>query len=168
MFKREYLSDYLISAVIATIVFAIPMIIFLNAANYQETYLLYIGNFLFMIAIGVFVYAFNRRKSDNASTQTLKAAGHVATILGVILSVIVATIALVIFVPDVFGSGKSDTILENAPAQTGTGKTNGLVLVLYMSTIIGNFSGGSVASILIPITAKRDQTKDKKSEVLNN
>jgi hypothetical protein len=81
---------------------------------------------------------------------------------------VVATIALVIFVPDIFGSGKSETLLSNAPAETGTGKTNGLVFILYMNTIIGNFSGGSIASILMPITVRRDQTKDRKSEVLNN
>ena len=168
MFKKEYLSDYIKSAIIAAVVFAVPMVMFLKSANYQSTYLLYIGNFLFLISIGIFVLAFNKKKADNASTQTLRAVGHVATILGVLLSTIVAAIALFILVPDIFNSGKSDTILENAPAQTGTGKTNGLVLMLFMNTIIGNFAGGSIASILIPITAKKNQTKDKKSEVLNN
>ena len=168
MFKREYLSSYITSAVIATVLYAIPMVFFLKNADYQKTYLLYIGNFLFLISIAVFVLVFNRSKGENASTQTLKAAGHVATLFGVILSVVVATIALVIFVPDIFGSGKSETLLSNAPAETGTGKTNGLVFILYMNTIIGNFSGGSIASILMPITVRRDQTKDRKSEVLNN
>jgi hypothetical protein len=144
------------------------VIVFLKSTDYQTTYWLYIGNFLFLISIAVFVLAFNKKKGENASTQTLRAVGHVATFFGVILATIVAAIALFIFVPDIFNSGKSDTILENAPSQTGTGKTNGLVLMLFMNTIIGNFAGGSIASILIPITAKKNQTKDSKSEVLNN
>jgi len=168
MFKKEYLSSYIKSAVISTILFAIPMIVFLKSADYHNTYWLYVGNFLFLLSIAVFVLSFNKDKGENASTQTLRAAGHIATFFGILLSVVVATIALVIFVPDIFSSGQSDTVLENAPSVTGAGKTHGMVFMLYMNTIIGNFCGGSIASILIPITAKRNQTKDRNSEVLNN
>jgi hypothetical protein len=90
------------------------------------------------------------------------------TITGIIISTIVAVIALLIFVPDILSSGQSDTVLENAPSTTGTGKTHGLVFMLFMNAIIGNLVAGSLPSIILSYTAKRDQTKDRKSEVLNN
>ncbi|MDQ6814055.1 MAG: hypothetical protein M3040_09970 [Bacteroidota bacterium] len=168
MFKKEYLSFYLTAAIIATILYCIPMVMFVRSADYNNTYLLFIGNFLFLIVIGAFVLFFNKRKGENASTQTMRAAGHIATVFGIVLSCLAAFIAISVFIPSIYNSGGSNTVLENAPSQTGTGKTHGLVFMLFMSTIIGNLCGGSVASILIPITARKDQTKDKKSEVLNN
>ena len=168
MFKKEYLFSYIKTAIVAAFVYAIPMIAFVKSSNYNNTYYLYIGNFLYLIVIAFFVYSLNSRRSENASSQTMRAAGHIATVFGIILSCIVAFIALMIFIPDIFSSGMSDSVLANAPSQTGTGKTHGLVLMLFMNTIIGNFCGGSIASILVPITARKNQTKDNKSEALNN
>lgn len=111
---------------------------------------------------------FNKKKGEDASTQTMVAAGHITTATGIVISLIVAVIALFIFVPDLLNSGQSDTVLQNAPSQTGTGKTHGMVFMLFMNTIIGNLVAGSVPSILLSYTAKKDQTKDRKSEVLNN
>jgi hypothetical protein len=96
------------------------------------------------------------------------AAGHIATIVGIIVSCIVAVIALVIFIPDIFSSGTSENAMGDAPAQTGTGKTHGLVFFVFMNAVIGNFCGGSFSSILIPYSARKNQSKDKKSEFVNN
>lgn len=137
------------------------MIIFIKSAEYEATWWLYVGNALFLVVIALYMLAFNKGQRENASTQTMIAAGHITTIVGIIISSIVSAIALSVFVP-------GDTVLENAPAQTGTGETNGLVFILFMNAIIGNLCGGSFASIIVPYTARKNQTKDKKSEVLNN
>jgi ABC-type Fe3+-siderophore transport system permease subunit len=168
MFKKELFRYYITTAVTATLAFGIPMVVFLKSADYNSTYFLFIGNILFLTVIALFVWSLNKRQGENASTQSMRAAGIIATICGIVLSVIVAAIALFLFVPDIFNGGQSDIVLQHAPSQTGTGKTHGLVFLLFMNTIIGNFCGGSIASILIPITARKNQTKDKKSEVLNN
>lgn len=168
MFKKDYLSSYLMYGIIAALLFCVPMIIFISSAQFSKTYWLYVGNFLFLLSIVFFMLSFNKKKGEDTSTQTMVAAGHITTITGIIISLIVAIIALVIFIPDIFNSGQSDTVLENAPSNTGTGKTHGLVFMLFLNTIIGNLVAGSVPSILLSYTAKRDQTKDRKSEVLNN
>lgn len=168
MFKKELLISYIKTAVIATLFFSIPMIVFIKSANYNNSYWLFIGNFLFLFVIAFYVWSLNKKQGENASTQTMRARGHIATVFGIILSCIVAVIALFIFIPSIFNSGQSDTVLQNAPSQTGVGKTHGMVFLLFMNTIIGNFCGGSIASILLPITARKNQTKDNKSEVLNN
>ncbi len=168
MFKKEYLSSYLMFGMLAAILFCIPMLIFISSAKFINTWWLYVGNVLFLLGIVFFMLSFNKKKGEDPSTQTMIAAGHITTIVGIILSIIVAVIALLMFVPDILSSGQSDTVLENAPSTTGTGKTHGLVFMLFLNTIIGNFVAGSVPSIVLSYTAKRDQTKDRKSEVLNN
>jgi hypothetical protein len=168
MFKKEYLSSYLKWGVISAVGFSIPMLIFLTQKDYAATWWLFVGNGLFLIAIAMYMLAFNKSQNENASTQTMLAAGHVATIFGIIISCIVALILIFVFVPDIFSSGTSESALPDAPAQTGTGKTHGLIFFLFMNATIGNFCGGSFASIIIPYTARKNQTKDKKTEVLNN
>jgi hypothetical protein len=168
MFKREYLSSYIKWGIISAIAFCIPMLIFINSQNYQKTWLLFLGNGLFLVAIAAYMLSFNRMKGGDASTQTQMAAGHIATAIGIVISCIVSAIAIAIIIPNVFSSDLATKTLENAPAQTGTGETHGLVFFVFMTAVIGNVSGGSFASIILPYAAKRNQTKDRKSEVLNN
>lgn len=168
MFKKEYLFSYIKWGVISAIAFCIPMIIFISSADYSATWWLFAGNVLFLVTIAWYMIEFNKSKGENASTQTMVSAGHIATILGIVISCIVALIALPIFIPDIFSSGISDKALEDAPSQSGTGKTHGLVFFVFMNAIVGNVSGGSFSSIIVPYTARKNQTKDKKSEVLNN
>ncbi len=161
MFKKEYLVSYIKWGVVAAFIYCIFMISFIKSDTFGGTYLLYIGNVLFLVVIALYMLSFNKSKGENASTQTMTAAGHIATIIGIIISCIVAVIVVTVFLP-------SDPVMENAPAGTGTGKTHGLIFMVFMNTVIGNLAGGSFASIILPFTARRNQTKDKKSEVLNN
>lgn len=168
MFKKEYLASYIKWGIISAVAFCIPMIIFVKSADYAATWWLYVGNALFLVVIALYMLAFNKAQRENASTQTMMAAGHIATIIGIIISCIVAAIALVIFIPDIFSAGTSDSAMGDAPAQTGTGKTHGLIFFVFMNATIGNFCGGSFSSILIPYSARKNQAKDKKSEFVNN
>lgn len=168
MFKKEYLASYIKWGILSAIVYCIPMLIFLNSGNFESTWWLFFGAGLVMVVIGAYMVSFNKAQGENASTQTMVAAGHIATIVGIIISCIVAFIALPMFIPDIFSSGKSEEFLEGAPAQTGTGKTNGLVFILFMTATVGNFCFGSFSSFMVPYTVRKNQTKDKKSEVLNN
>lgn len=161
MFKKEYLLSYIKWGVIAAVVYCVLMLSFIKSDEFSSTYLLYIGNVLFLVVIAFYMLSFNKSKGENASTQTMTAAGHIATIVGIIISCIVAAIALTVFLP-------SPSVIEDAPAVTGTGKSHGLIFMVFMNAIIGNLVGGSFASIILPFSARKDQTKDKKSEVLNN
>jgi heme/copper-type cytochrome/quinol oxidase subunit 2 len=168
MFKKEYIVSYLKWGSLSALAYCIPMIIFLSSGSFQSTWLLFLGSGIVMVVIAAYMLTFNKSRGENASTQTMMAAGHIATIVGIIISCIVAAILLPVFIPDIFSAGKSAEALEKAPAQTGTGKTNGLVFILFMTATIGSFCFGSFASFMIPYTARRNQTKDNKSEVLNN
>lgn len=168
MFKKEYLSSYLIYGFLAAVLFCVPMFIFVSSESFSKTWWLYVGNVLFLFGIVFFMIRFNKKKGEDTSTQTMVAAGHITTVTGIAISIVAAIVALLIFVPDLFSSGQSDKVLENAPAGTGTGKTHGMIFMMFMNAVIGNLVAGSVPSILLSYTAKKDQTKDRKSEVLNN
>ncbi len=161
MFKKEYFFSYIKWGALAALAYCILMISFIRSDAFSGAYLMYIGNVLFLIVIALYMLFFNKGQAENASTQTMTAAGHIATAVGIIISCIVAAIAVAVFIP-------SDTVLANAPAVTGTGKTHGLIFMVFMNTIIGNLAGGSFASIILPFSARKDQTKDKKTEALNN
>ncbi|HEX8357324.1 MAG TPA: hypothetical protein VF610_07940 [Segetibacter sp.] len=162
------MSSYIKWGIISAISFCIPMIIFIASADYAATWWLFAGNVLFLVAISLYMITFNKNNGGNVSTQTMVAAGHIATGIGILLSCIVAAITLFVLIPDIFSQGISDKAMEGAPSETGTGKTHGMVFFVFMNAIIGNVSGGSFSSILIPYSAKRNQTKDKKSPVVNN
>jgi uncharacterized protein (UPF0333 family) len=163
MFKREYLISYIKWGVIAAIAFCIPMVIFVNSAQYEKSWLLYLGNVLFLVVIAAYMLSFNKSRGENASTQAMNAAGHIATVVGIIISCIVGLIVL-----SAAGVLGGNNVMEDAPAQTGTGASHGKVFFVFMNAIIGNLAGGSFASIILPYSARKNQTKDRRSEVLNN
>ena len=168
MFNKENMSSNIRHGLLSAVLFCIPMIFFITSDKYGGAWLLFLGNVLFLIGIAIYMLNFNKRRGENASTQDMIAAGHIATAVGILVSIVVAIIVLLIFVPDIFKSTQSDEVLSNAPATTGNGKTHGLVFMVFMNTIIGNLAAGSFASIILPISARKDQTKDTKSQVLNN
>lgn len=168
MFNKKFIATYLTYASIAAIAFCIPVLFYLRSPEFIDTWLLFLGNALFLIVLSIFVLVFNKKKHENASTQNMNAAGHIVTFMGVVISAILTFILLMLLVPDLFDAGPSDKIVENAPAQNQGFKNDGLVLMLFMNAIIGNFAAGSFAAIILPYAAKRNQTKDKRSQVLNN
>jgi amino acid transporter len=159
MFKYIKWVPVFTYAVVAAVLFAIPMIIFLQDTTYSHAWLLYLGNFLFMCAIAAYMIRFNEKKDENAATISLLSTGHVVTIIGVVISVILAFIALSVFVPGLFTS-TPDKVLENAPAQEEGRATNGLVFMVFMNAIVGNVSTGSFVAIILAYYQKRDQTKE--------
>jgi hypothetical protein len=89
------------------------------------------------------------------------AAGHIATVAGIVIACLLCFILVLVLVPGYLQAGTADKVLTSAPANTVKDKTNGLSFMLFMNAIIGNVVAGSAASIIYPFTLKRDQTKEK-------
>ncbi len=168
MFTKKYLKTYFTYGLLAAILFCATEFIFLKTSNFSEIWWLFVGNGLFMCAIAFQIIALSNRKTQTDSTQNIVLIGFLTTITGILFSVIITTLLLFYYVPDIFHNGKSETLLENAPATMGSGKTDGLVFTIFISTLIGNFCGGSLAYILLPFTFIREKAKDSKSKVSNN
>ncbi len=168
MFTKQYLKTYFTYGLLAAIFFCATEFIFLQTSNFSEIWWLFVGNGLFMCAIAFQIIALGNRKAQTDSTQNIVLIGFLTTIAGILFSVIITTLLLFYYVPDIFHNGKSETLLENAPAIMGSGKTDGLAFTILVSTVIGNFCGGSIAYIILPFTFIREQAKNSTSKVLNN
>ncbi|WP_207492534.1 hypothetical protein [Aridibaculum aurantiacum] len=161
MFQKIKLSTVLLFSLLCAVGFAIPMTYFIYSANYQDTWWLFVGNFLFMIGIIIYMLLFTSRKNENPNTNLLLTAGHIVTVGGVILSCIIAFIVLMMFPTGIVSAGPAEQVMENTPAHADDGKTDGLVLFVYLTAIIGNVSAGSAVAIFMAYTTKKNQTKEK-------
>ena len=154
-------KPYLIYGLLGAVVYCIPVTIFLSDPEYTQGWLLYLGNLFFLFAIVAFVYNFNKKRSENAGTLVMLAAGHIATLMGIIISCILAFVLLVIMVPGYLEPGTTGKVLTGEPANTVYDKTRGLGFMVFATAIIGNLSAGSFVSIIFPFALKADQTREK-------
>jgi flagellar basal body-associated protein FliL len=162
MFKNIiHWKQYLPYAFAASVAYCIPVVFFIRDASYTQTWLLYIGNFLFLFIIAAFLFSFNRKRKQNAGTVAMVTAGHIVTVMGIILAVLLSTILMMLLIPGFFDAGMADKVMDDAPANNIKGKTNGLVFEIIVDAIVGNVSAGSFASILFPFALKGDQTREE-------
>lgn len=154
-------KPYLIYGLLGAVVYCIPVTVFLSNPDFSQGWLLYLGNLLFLFAIVAFLYAFNRKRSENAATLAMLTAGHIATLIGIVISCLLAFILLVIMVPGYLGPGEAEKVLTGEPANTTDDKTRGLSFMVFATAIIGNLSTGSFVSIVFPFAMKADQTREK-------
>ena len=162
MLKKVNIRSTLIAASIGALVFCIPAYIYINLAQYSETWLLYIGSFLFMIVMAVHTYTDNQKRGENESTVAMVFASHIATIAGVLISCLICFIMLAVLVPGYFDSSSTDKQLVGEPAQVMSGKTDGLSFDVFLSATVINFSVGSFVGIVFPFYQKRNQTRDRR------
>lgn len=160
--KKPFNSKpYLFYGLLGAVAYCIPVTIFLSEAEYSQGWLLYLGNLFFLFAIVAFVYAFNKKRDENAGTLAMLTAGHIATVTGIVISCILAFLLLVIMVPGYLSAGTTDKVLTGQPANTVFDKTRGLSFMVFATAIIGNLSAGSFVSIIFPFAMKADQTREK-------
>jgi hypothetical protein len=159
--KKIHWQHYLSYAIPAAIIYCIPVTFYLIRANYSSAWLLYLGNLLFLFTICTFLFSFNRRRQQNASTVTMLTAGHITTVMGIVIACLLCFILLLILVPGLLHAGPAEKVMSGAPASTVKGKTNGLAFMLFTDAIFGNVVAGSSASIIFPFVLKRDQTREK-------
>lgn len=164
MFRKVNLFTTLRSGAIAAILFCIPVFIFIMDASYTQTWLLFLGCFLFLVVIFIHTWLENKNRGENESTVALIFASHVTTITGITIACIICLLMLAIFVPGYFG-GEAEKVLQDVPANDETGKAKGLGFKVFMAAIIGNFTVGSFTGIILPFYSKRNQTKDTREPV---
>lgn len=160
MFRNVHWPMFLKNGLIAAIMYCIPVFIFIKQSLFQDAWVLYLGNFLFLIVVVLFLVRFNRNRRDNASSVSMFAAGHILTATGIAISCLLCFVLLIIMVPGFLHSGQAEKVLHGQPAQTVDDKTNGLSFMVFANAILGNISCGSFVSIVFPFSLKGDQTKE--------
>jgi hypothetical protein len=161
MFKHPaILLGYFKYSILPGIIASVPMFFFLKDSRFSQTWLLYLGDALFLVCMIVTMYLLNKKSNEDVATGSLLLVGHVITIFSVLIICFIAFILLLIFVPDLFSSN-SGRALTNTPASMIHGNTNGLVFIVFMNSVFGTTSAGSFVSIMLPYTMKREQRGDR-------
>lgn len=162
MFKKTFFKIYFSFAFLAAIVYCVPVYFFIRKADYNQAWLLYIGNFLFMLVIVAFLFYFSSLKNDNPGTISLIVSGQKEVVLGMVISCMISFIMLIILIPGLFGKGIPSRVLSEAPVNILQGKTNGLSSMVLINSTIGNFVTGAFMSLILPASLrKRTQRKDE-------
>ncbi|MEP6595625.1 MAG: hypothetical protein ABJA71_06740 [Ginsengibacter sp.] len=156
MLKNHPIKSYLVYSVPAALLYSVLAYLFIRNQTFNSLWILYIGNALFGCCIALFVILYNKRRKENASTETMMVAGNITTIMGVIIACIISVL-LFLLMSDVSHPLQQTEVLNNAPPQMESGKRNQFLLSLFMNAIIGNVSVGAFISLIISYAAKRDQ-----------
>ncbi len=162
MLRKVNIFRTLITGLIAGGVFAIPVYLFIRDNTYTNSWILYIGSFLFMVVVWMHTMHENKKRKEKESTVALVFVSHMATLAGVIFSVVFSFILLSLFVPGYFDQGNADQLMRQEPANVITDKTDGLSFQVFFAATVINFSVGSFVGIILPFYAKRNQTRDPK------
>jgi hypothetical protein len=166
MLRKVDIRTTIIAALAGALLFCIPVYIYLRYPQYSETWLLYLGSFLFMIVMWIHTMRDSKKRANNnENTVALIFASHVATTLGVIVACGLSFLLLCLFVPGYLQPGEADKILQEAPANITKDKTEGLSFNIFMAASVINFSVGSFTGIILPFYLKRNQTRDAKAPV---
>ncbi|RYY58641.1 MAG: hypothetical protein EOO05_15770 [Chitinophagaceae bacterium] len=150
LFRKTMWKPALLTALIAGVLYAISVGIYIYHANYEQTWILYVGSFAFMIVMYYHVMRDSRLRGHNESTVTLVFNSHVATIAGVLIACVLSYLILAVAVPGYIRSLQADRTLEGEPVNTIHDSTDGLSFNVFMAATVINFSVGSLNGKIIP------------------
>ncbi len=162
MFKSPFLNIYLSFALAAALVYSIPVYFFITEADYTRSWLLYLGNFLFMIVIGTYLFFISRIRQKNPGMFGLMLTGEKQVLRSTALALLLSFILLLILIPGLLESGIAGRVIINKPANTIHDKTNGLDVMVIANAVIGNISSGSFASIILAPSLNHESAEETK------
>lgn len=165
IFNRKHILEYLFVGAAAAIGYNIPVAIFLENNNYDNLVLLYIGTGAFMAVIFLYSLKLLRRIYLRKRVVSILIACHIATLVGVVLSVLLVWAVAGFVYPHLFAHKATEAVLENAPPAVEAGSSAGLIGKIIMICVITNLPAGSVISVISGYAGKQDQTQDQPAEL---
>ena len=164
MLEIKFIKQIMTSAAAAALVYCITVFFYIKRMAYEESYILYVGNFLFALVIGIFVAWFYKMHERAVSTVRLVVVGAKTAVAGIGIACVLIFFMILIFAPSAFKS--ADTVhaaLNNAPGQFG-GKSRGFGSILYFNAILGNMGASFFISLLIPFAVMKNLYEDEKEK----
>jgi hypothetical protein len=151
-------------AIAAALVYCITVYFYIKHMMYAESYILYVGNFLFAAVIGIFIAWFYKKHESDIGTIRLVVLGAKAAVLGIVITCFFCLLMLFIFVPQIF---RSETVshlqLQRSPAQF-EGKNQGFGAILFLNAILGNAGASFFISLLIPFSVMKNLYEDERKK----
>lgn len=160
MFKSLPWRQNLFFALVAAVLYCIPVIIVLADPTFSLMWLLYLGNGAFLVALVTHLFIFNNQRAKGAGSVAMITAGMLTCVMGILIAFILCWVLVFAMVPGLFHTGVADKTLAGAPASTIGTKTHGLLFMIFMSVFVGNFSVGLFASMVFPFTLRKNQTQE--------
>lgn len=161
MFK-DFAKRYFLRATIAAAVYCITVVIFLVQKQFQSIWLLFLGNALYLAAISIIVFLSNKAQKFEESPLTSSISGHVLSVTGAAVSVILSLILYALFYIGIDGS--KGEVLHQAPADlSSNGPTHGMLFVLIVVAALGNTITGFFAAIFTSFGASKKQESEQAS-----
>jgi hypothetical protein len=161
MFKNPNSKVYLGFGFASALIYCIPVYFFVQKSDYTQSWLLYLGNFLFMASIGIFIFYIIRPGHSTAGTFGLIIISQKQVLRSLVPAVAFSFILLIILIPGLFEHGVAGKYMINKPANTIHDKTNGLDFMVIANAAIGNFVTGSFVSLLLPTAMKIKGRRNK-------
>jgi hypothetical protein len=156
--KKNKLRMFFPHALLAAILYIIPVFYFIMEDNYGDSYFLYIGNVLFAAGILVAVRKYNSRRNENALTMSMLSAGITTSIIGIIVAFLLLFLIVAIDIPHLFNHAGAAKQMTEGPANIVKDSTKGLKFMLFMNDVLGNILAGAFVTVFYSFTAKRDQS----------
>jgi hypothetical protein len=132
----------------AAILNTVGIVLFLVYRQYENNWLIYIGNMLFVAVVLIGVIRGYHRVHDTASLRSSSMMGIKITIYGILLAVVMAAVVLVI---NSMFQGLNDA---SNPPQSGRGD---VLFHIFSNTIGTNAVLGALASVLGATVVKKNQ-----------
>ena len=153
MLKKENVQY----AAVAAVAYTIPASFYIGKVAFSETWMLYLGNFLFAIFIGIFIGLFYKKHVGSINIPKLIMAAGKTTLYGIVIACLLCFLLLVIFRPAAFSTASlHQPQLQQSPAQFA-GAHQGYVLILFMNAILGNGALALFLSLLLPFSIVHNQ-----------
>ena len=155
MIKSPLLKIHIGFAFAAALVYALPVYFFIESADYTKSWLLFTGNFFFMLVIGFFPFYIRRSALRPYRMLAMITAGQKQVLRSVLFCLLTGVVLLIILAPGKF--------MINKPANTVHDKTKGLDVMVIINSVIGNFFTGSFITVILAASLTGRLRKRKKN-----
>lgn len=166
MKKSLNLSLYITYAFLCAVIYSIPMLFLLINKQFEDVWLLFLGNSLFFLCVLFSIIHINKKLYENGNLGSLVLSGMYVTLAALLAIGLITLIAYAAFdLSSLHKTGDKATI-QDAPANTDTG----LVFMLFVCGLFVNLFVGAFASFVAAVTAKGRQTNEngKKARVTDD
>jgi hypothetical protein len=155
LYSRKFIGSYFLFGGIAAAAYLTTAISFIMHSDYNDAWWLYGGNVLFMLVIFIYIFT-SRRLFNTLGAMHKAAAGFFATFSGILLSVIVLS---------VLALTTKNPSLRQMPANTVQDQDSGLLGMVFLNAVMGNFAAGAFISLVIAYSTQRTKGKEEPGEM---
>ena len=116
-----------------------------------------------MAAISVIVFLSNKAEKFEESPLTSSISGHILSLTGAAISVVLSLLLYVLFYTGIDDGSKGETLHQAPAGLSSNGSTHGMLFVLIVVAALGNTITGFFAAIFTSFGASKKQESEQAS-----